>query len=82
MGFHRARILKTGRPGVALDHISMRTSRPPPPGQPRLSDDKLAQIRSWYRGAVAKGITDNQNRRTRQPVTGCGWPADSATTRT
>jgi transposase len=33
-------------------------------GQPRLSDDQLAAIRSWYRGAVAKGITDNTGRRT------------------
>jgi transposase len=32
-------------------------------GQASLSDDQLAEIRSWYRGAVAKGITDNQHRR-------------------
>jgi transposase len=32
-------------------------------GRARLSDAQLAEIRSWYRGAVAKGITDNQNRR-------------------
>ncbi len=32
-------------------------------GQPRLADDQLAQIRAWYRGAVAKGITDNQHKR-------------------
>jgi transposase len=32
-------------------------------GQPRLCDDQLAQIRAWYRGAVAKGITGNQHRR-------------------
>jgi transposase len=32
-------------------------------GQPRLADDQLAQISAWYRGAVAKGITDNQHRR-------------------
>jgi transposase len=32
-------------------------------GRQRLGDDILAEIRSWYRGAVAKGITDNQNRR-------------------
>jgi hypothetical protein len=30
-------------------------------GQPRL-DAVLAEIRSWYRGAVVKGIADNQNR--------------------
>ncbi len=32
-------------------------------GKPRLDDATLAEIRSWYRGAVAKGITDNQHRR-------------------
>lgn len=32
-------------------------------GQSRLSDDQLARIRSWYRGAVAKGVADNQGRR-------------------
>ena len=32
-------------------------------GQPRLSDAQLAEITAWSRGAVAKGITDNQNRR-------------------
>ena len=32
-------------------------------GQASLSGGQLAQIRSWYRGAVAKGITDNQDRR-------------------
>jgi transposase len=34
-------------------------------GQARLSDSQLAEIRSWYRGAVAKGITDNQNKRSK-----------------
>ena len=33
-------------------------------GQARLDDDQLAAIRSWYRGAVARGITDNTGRRT------------------
>jgi transposase len=32
-------------------------------GQPRLPEDQLAEIRAWYRGAVAKGITDNQHKR-------------------
>jgi transposase len=32
-------------------------------GKPRLPDDQLAEIRAWYRGAVAKGITDNQGKR-------------------
>jgi transposase len=34
-------------------------------GQPRLPDDQLAEISAWYRGAVAKGITDNQHRRSK-----------------
>jgi transposase len=33
-------------------------------GQASLSDGDLARIRSWYRGAVAKGLADNQGRRT------------------
>jgi len=32
-------------------------------GQPRLSGEQLAEITAWYRGAVAKGITDNQGTR-------------------
>ena len=27
-------------------------------GQPRLTAEQTAQINAWYRGAVAKGITD------------------------
>ena len=34
-------------------------------GQARLSDRQLAEITAWYRGAVARGITDNQGRRTK-----------------
>jgi len=34
-------------------------------GQPRLDDTQLAAFRARYRGAVAKGITDNQGKRTR-----------------
>jgi transposase len=34
-------------------------------GKPRLDDAALAEIGSWYRGAVAKGIADNQHRRGR-----------------
>jgi transposase len=30
--------------------------------QPRLDDGQLSRITSWYRGATAKGITDNQGR--------------------
>ena len=33
-------------------------------GQASLTDADLARIRSWYRGAVAKGIADNQAKRT------------------
>ena len=33
-------------------------------GQARLDDTQLAAIRARYRGAVAKGITDNQRKRT------------------
>ena len=52
-------------------------------GQASLSDADLARIRSWYRGAVAKGIADNQHKtHPDRPKTGCGWPAGSATTRT
>ena len=32
-------------------------------GQPRLTGEQMAQISAWYRGAVAKGITDNQGKR-------------------
>jgi transposase len=32
-------------------------------GQASLNPGQLAEIRSWYRGAVAKGITDHQHRR-------------------
>jgi transposase len=34
-------------------------------GQPRLSGEQLAKISAWYRGAVAKGLTDNQHRRSK-----------------
>jgi transposase len=34
-------------------------------GQTRLSGEQLAQISAWYRGAVAKGITDNQGKRSK-----------------
>ena len=33
-------------------------------GQPRLDDTQLAAIKARYRGAVAKGIADNQHKRT------------------
>jgi transposase len=34
-------------------------------GRQRLDDAELAKIRAWYRGAAAKGITDNQHRRSK-----------------
>ena len=51
-------------------------------GQQHLDDATRAEISAWYRGAVTKGITDNQDRRPRPPATGCGWRVASATTRT
>jgi transposase len=33
-------------------------------GRASLSDGDLARIRSWYRGAVAKGVADNRHKRT------------------
>jgi len=33
-------------------------------GQASLTGEQLARIRSWYRGAVAKGLADNQGKRT------------------
>src|SRR6266516_1238029 len=34
-------------------------------GHPRIPEEQLAKISAWYRGAVAKGITDNQHRRSK-----------------
>ena len=34
-------------------------------GRPRLDDAELAEISAWYRGAVAKGITGNQAKRSK-----------------
>ena len=51
-------------------------------GQPRLTDEQMAEISAWYRGAVAKGITDNRENAARPPRTGYGWHGGSATTRT
>jgi transposase len=39
-------------------------------GQASLSDAGLAGIRSWYRGAVAKGIADNQHKHTQMAKDG------------
>jgi len=46
-----------------LIHANAKATTARAAGKPRLDDAALAEIRSWYRGAVAKGITDNQNRR-------------------
>jgi transposase len=46
-----------------LIHANAAASAARAAGQPRMPDDKLAEIRAWYRGAVAKGITDNQHKR-------------------
>ncbi|MGH3407969.1 MAG: IS66 family transposase [Streptosporangiaceae bacterium] len=48
-----------------LIHANKQATAARAAGQARLSDDQLAEISSWYRGAVAKGITDNTGRRTR-----------------
>src|SRR6266496_4216252 len=39
-------------------------------GQARLPGDQLAEIRAWYHGAVAKGITDNQHKRSKMAKDG------------
>ena len=46
-----------------LIHANAKATAARAAGKPGLGDAALAQIRSWYQGAVAKGITDNQNRR-------------------
>ncbi len=45
-----------------LIHANAKATAARAAGQPRLDDAALAEIASWYRGAVAKGITDNQHR--------------------
>jgi transposase len=51
-------------------------------GHASLDETQLAHIRSWYRGAVAKGITDNQHKRTQIGKDGLRLARRSATTRT
>jgi transposase len=48
-----------------LIHANAKATAARSAGKNRLDDAALAGIRSWYRGAVAKGIADNQNRRGR-----------------
>jgi transposase len=53
-------------------------------GQTALAEQTLARTRRWYRGAVAKGLTDNQDRRggLAHDARTLARPAASATTRT
>jgi transposase len=48
-----------------LIHANAKATAARSAGKNRLDDAALAGIRSWYRGAVAKGIADNQSRRGR-----------------
>ncbi|MDQ2874321.1 MAG: transposase, partial [Actinomycetota bacterium] len=48
-----------------LIHASKMATAARAAGHQHLSDEQQAEITSWYRGAVAKGITDNSGRRTR-----------------
>jgi transposase len=48
-----------------LIHANAKATAARAAGKPRLDDTVLAEIGSWYRGAVAKGIADNQDRRSR-----------------
>src|SRR6266851_3349158 len=48
-----------------LIHANAKATAARAAGNARLDDAALAEIRSWYRGAVAKGIADNQGRRSR-----------------
>ena len=47
-----------------LIHASTAATDARTTGQPSLSGPQLAEIGAWYRGAVAKGLTDNQHQRT------------------
>jgi transposase len=51
-------------------------------GKSRLRDEQMSEINAWYRGAVAKGITDNQGRRRKTAKDGLRLARRSATTRT
>ena len=65
-----------------LIHANAKATAARAAGKPRLDDAALAEIGSWYRGAVAKGIADNQHRRGHAAKTASGSPAGSVTTRT
>ena len=51
-----------GRPADPRERGGHRGSRR---REGRLDDAALAEINAWYRGAVAKGIADNQHKRSR-----------------
>lgn len=53
-----------------LLHANARATAARSAGQGSLSDADLAGIRSWYRGAVAKGIAGNQGKRTQIALDG------------
>ena len=60
----------TGRSGPGPWPTCSSTPTPPrpppaPPASPGLGEEQLAQISAWYRGAVTKGITGNQGKRSK-----------------
>jgi transposase len=65
-----------------LIHANAQATTSRAAGQARLPDDGLDQIRSWYRGAVAKGSPITRANTGRLTRTGSGSPSGSATTRT
>jgi transposase len=90
-GAHNLRDLYTFDPGGQvrarsmadlLIHASAAATAVRTAGQPRLTGEQLAEITAWYRGAVARGITDNQGKRGKIARDGCGWHGASATART
>ena len=46
-----------------LIHANAATTTARAAGRQHLDDAELAEISAWYRGAVTKGITDNQGKR-------------------
>ena len=61
----RARELLQAVPVLYADETPARAA-----GHASLTDADLAGIRSWYRGAVAKGIADNQGKRSQTALDG------------
>ena len=72
----RAAPLRPRGPGLGAVHgrpphrRERRRPAPPARGPARLSDAGLGAIRAWYRGAVAKGMADNQGKRTQIALDG------------